>query len=555
MSSRLSAEIRPTALSAAKDTLGTVKPVTVIDSFPALISAALQLGADQVGGWSQAEKALAKRAAAHQMSLVELRDAIQAGQDPLGDAFSLLRSAEQRRPLGQTYTPAPIVASMVNWASAQATPPSRVIDPGAGSARYLLAAGRRWKTAQLVGTDVDPVAGLIARANLATAGFAGRSHVTLTDYRNLQPEPIDGRTLYLGNPPYVRHHLIDAEWKRWLVATAGTLGLEASQLAGLHVYFFLATAAHGQQGDYGTFITSAEWLDVNYGRLVRELLTGPLGGTSLHVLEPDALPFADATTTGAITCFELGSTRTSMRVRRVQKVRDLGKLDGGRKVALPRLVEATRWGPLTRVTPKLPSGYVELGELCRVHRGSVTGANRIWVTREGTTDLPDSVLYRSITRARELFDAGDRLASGDQLKLVVDLPADLDVFDPDERKAVDKFLRIARQAGGADGYVARNRKAWWRVGLREPAPLLATYMARRTPAFVLNEASARHINIAHGIYPRQPMTAGALAKLADHLRVSVNLGQGRTYAGGLVKFEPKEMERLPVPAPELLLTQ
>lgn len=44
----------------------------------------------------------------------------------------------------------------------------------------------------------------------------------------------------------------------------------------------------------------------------------------------------------------------------------------------------------------------------------------------------------------------------------------------------------------------------------------------------------------------------ALAKLTEHLRVSVTLGQGRTYAGGLTKFEPREMERLPVPTMELL---
>jgi hypothetical protein len=77
-------------------------------------------------------------------------------------------------------------------------------------------------------------------------------------------------------------------------------------------------------------------------------------------------------------------------------------------------------------------------------------------------------------------------------------------------------------------------------------------MARRPPAFVRNLANARHINIAHGIYPREPLTERAISNLAAHLRVSVSLGQGRTYAGGLTKFEPREMERLPVPAPEIL---
>jgi len=58
---------------------------------------------------------------------------------------------------------------------------------------------------------------------------------------------------------------------------------------------------------------------------------------------------------------------------------------------------------------------------------------------------------------------------------------------------------------------------------------------------------ARHINIAHGLYPRDQVAATLLDRLAEHLRTAVSLSQGRTYAGGLVKFEPKEMERIPVP--------
>jgi hypothetical protein len=70
--------------------------------------------------------------------------------------------------------------------------------------------------------------------------------------------------------------------------------------------------------------------------------------------------------------------------------------------------------------------------------------------------------------------------------------------------------------------------------------------------FVRNQADASYLNIAHGLYPREPLAAGILDALAAFLSGSVTQGQGRVYAGGLVKFEPREMERLPVPGPALL---
>ncbi|MDE2640211.1 MAG: class I SAM-dependent methyltransferase, partial [Chloroflexota bacterium] len=162
-------------------------------------------------------------------------------------------------------------------------------------------------------------------------------------------------------------------------------------------------------------------------------------------------------------------------------------------------------------------------------------------------------LFPSVTRARELINAGERLESTDALRRVIDLPTDLGELNATERAEVDAFLDSARAAGVDVGYVARNRRAWWSVGLRAPAPILATYMARRRPVFVRNVAGARHINIAHGIYPREPLPERALDRLAEALRDTASLTLGRTYAGGLVKFEPREMERIPVPSRERLL--
>ena len=77
-------------------------------------------------------------------------------------------------------------------------------------------------------------------------------------------------------------------------------------------------------------------------------------------------------------------------------------------------------------------------------------------------------------------------------------------------------------------------------------------LARRPPGFVRNTAKARHLNIAHGLYPRQPMSDFLLRRLVEFLSANVRLSDGRTYAGGLTKFEPREMERIFVPSPQML---
>ena len=522
----------------------------MIASESELVGLALALGAEALGPLARGEARAAKRGARVGRVLVEAaRAAIARGEDPLGDAFASLRSPQERRPMGATYTPPPIVAAMTAWGARRR--PARVVDPGAGSGRFVVAAGRALPEATLVAVEIDPVASLLARAHLVTAGLGARATVILADYRRLRLPRVDGATLFLGNPPYVRHHGIAPGWKRWLSTEAGRIGLRASQLAGLHVHFFLATALDGRAaaGDFGVLLTAAEWLDVNYGALVRALLAGPLGAESVHIVDPALLPFADADTTAAITCFTVGAAPPVVHFRRVRTLDALAPLEGGRAVPRARLEGATRWTPLAEPPRRRPSGLVELGELCRVHRGQVTGANGVWIAGAHSEGVPPELLFPSVTRARELFAAGEALRDLAPLARVIDLPVELDLLEPGARRAVERFLRAARSMGADAGFVARNRRAWWAVGLREPAPILATYMARRPPAFVRNVAGARHINIAHGLYPRGPMSKAQLDALARYLARATSVADGRTYAGGLTKFEPREMERLLVPRP------
>lgn len=512
--------------------------MAVIGSAEGLSPAELRLSAGQDWrrrlGWAPALKRL-----------------IADGADPLGDAFVAIRGSDVRRALGAVYTPQAIVDSMVGWLQGQG-PPERIVDPGAGSGRFILAAGQAFPRAQLVAVEIDPLAALMLRANLSARGWSARATVLVKDYREVTLAGCAGTTAFLGNPPYVRHHDIAARWKDWYSSQFARFGIKASGLAGLHLHFFLKTRLLAQAGDVGAFITSAEWLDVNYGSALRRLLLDELGGVAVHVLEPTVEAFPGTATTAAIACFRVGETAKPVRVRSVGKLAHINDMSRGDDVARDRLRAACRWSIIVRPCKPAVAGQIELGELFRVHRGQVTGANDVWIAGEHSRGLPERVKLPAVTKAKDLIQAGAELVSPEALRRVVDLPADLDEFEADERRSVAAFLSWARLQGADQGYVARHRKAWWSVGLREAAPILCTYMARRPPQFTLNACEARHINVAHGLYPRQPLGEGVLARLVAWLNTNIHTGSGRTYAGGLTKFEPKEIERLRIPSPERL---
>lgn len=480
-----------------------------------------------------------------------VREMILRGADPLGDVFTTIRSARDRRSAGAVYTPHPIVNSMMTWLAGQGTP-DRVVDPGAGSGRFILAAGEAFPDALLVAVEKDPLAALMLRANLSARGWTGRATVLVNDYRKIELPAHLGTTAFIGNPPYVRHHDIGEEWKAWYASRFAGFGIKASALAGLHLHFFLQTRLLAKAGDVGVFITSAEWMDVNYGSALRQLLIEELGGIALHVLEPAVEAFPGTATTAAITCFRVGETIDPVRVRAVDDLAGLNGLTRGTEVPRERLHAAPRWSIIVRPSTAGTVGEIEIGELFDVHRGQVTGANGIWIAGERAQGLPDRVMIPSITKAKDLIQAGEQLRSANDLRRVIDLPPDLGVFSPDERCCINDYLAWAKTQGADLGYVAQHRKAWWSVGLKAPAPILCTYMARRPPQFTLNVCDARHINVAHGLYPRQHLAPEVLMRLVAWLNENINRESGRTYAGGLTKFEPKEVERLRIPRLEVL---
>jgi adenine-specific DNA-methyltransferase len=467
--------------------------------------------------------------------------------DPLAAALLRIRPLNERRELGQFLTPLPIVKVMVDWVKRKN--PGQVVDAGCGTGRFAIAAARQMPSARIIAVDSDPVATLLCRAYVQRFRL-DNVEVRCADFL-ADALPLDeSRAAFIGNPPYVRHHRLPWAVKQWGARASERLGVPFSKLAGLHAYFFLATALRARAGDVGCYITSAEWLDVRYGKNLRELLRENLGVISISVLAESAAAFDDAMTTAAVTCFEVGRKPNGVRFSVVPKFRFAQGPADAATVAPDALLG--RWGLLLRDLPRAESrrGWLRLGDLASVHRGIATGANEYFVMTRAQADGLGlaSCVKPVITAGEQVLNAGGSVETSGA-KVLLALPRDLDKLPPKVRDAARRYLAKGEKAGIPDRYLCSHRRPWWWLGDAEAPPIVASYMARRPPAFALNPDGALILNIAHGVFPREPMTASQLSTLVKALNRAAPtfVGNGRRYQGGLEKFEPREMEDLRFP--------
>jgi hypothetical protein len=460
----------------------------------------------------------------------------------------------RRKTSGVTFTPQWVVDLMVRRIASKRY--AVVVDAGAGPGRFSVAAARHLPRTRVVAIERNGVFVSAFRALIRRTLGARCVGVEEADFLTCKL-PSAGPRLFLGNPPYVRHHSLSESQKAWLRRAGEKLGVRLSTLSGLHVYFLARTLLEAQKGDGLQMILPAEWLEARYGDALKAALLDRCSQIRLLIFDARTRVFADAMTTSVVLELKFGG-RT--RVIDVVAIDDrLGTHHRQAKVMLDESGgEKANWLSLAMDALNPPrranlgaEHLIELGEIFSVHRGQVTGKNAVWIaTSETAAMIPHEFLRPCITDASEVLELDDGiLRSSDALRRVIDLPADLSALDPGKKVRVERFLAFAKAAGAADGYIAKHRKPWWKVGLKLPPPLIMTYMARRPPRFVVNRVGACLINIAHGLYPRERLSEAQLISIAQWLNTNALGRIGRTYSGGLIKLEPGDARRIRIPDP------
>jgi hypothetical protein len=236
-------------------------------------------------------------------SLVKLLndfDFRQFGQDVIGHIFEDLLSPEERHRWGQHYTQ-PVVVDLIN-AFCIRRGDAVVLDPASGSGTFPVRAYARKKflspssshaklLEELYACEISDYAAHLSALNLATRDLIDGENfprVARADFFDTRPDlpfcSVPDTTkdvgteatqdVYLravdaviGNPPYLRQEEIGKENKKnYTARVKGEWpGLKLSGRSDLHIYFWPHAAKLLPEGGYFGFLTSASWLDVEYG--------------------------------------------------------------------------------------------------------------------------------------------------------------------------------------------------------------------------------------------------------------------------------------------------
>lgn len=459
---------------------------------------------------------------------------------------------------GAFFTPEPIADYLAAWAIRSAA--DRVLEPSCGEARFLLSAAARLRALgargrwceRLHGVEIHGASAAEAARRLRQAG-AGGSIATGDFFVTDADGPFD---VILGNPPFVRYQDFTGAARARGMEAALAQGVRLSGLASSWAAFVVRAAEHLAPGGRLALVLPAELMSVGYAAEVRRFLLRRFGRLRLvcfeervfpGVLEEVVLLLAEGS--GGAPGFELRQTRNA------------GTLAADdRGWTAYAAAEGDKWTPALLATDAFAAYEALAAAICeplaawgRTYLGSVTGANGFFaLTAAEAAGLP----------ARELTPIsppGSRHLRGLSFtradwQAAVAQGAKAQLFRPGTRLSAVARRRIeaGETAGIARAYKCRVRAPWWRVPLVEVPDLFLTYMNHDRPRLLANRAGVHVLNSLYGVRlaAERRETGMALLPLASLNSITL-LGAeivGRSYGGGLLKLEPREADRLPVPS-------
>jgi predicted RNA methylase len=479
------------------------------------------------------------------------------------------KTQEERNKFGQFATPSKLASDILNYSKKLISNKSSIkfFDPAVGTGSFYSALISTFKENQIkkaLGFEFDPHYAQPSKEIWKDYSL----EIQMADFTVVPTPPkVERYNLVICNPPYVRHHhLSNGDKNRLKVLAKKRTGIDTNGLTGLYCYFMLLSHSWMEKNAIAGWLIPSEFMDVNYGKALKEYLINKVKLLRIHRFDPDNVQFEDALVSSTVVWFKNIPPPKSYSV----EFSFGGTLNDPlivRDYQTDELRKEPKWTrfPLLDIR-KIKQG-LKLSDLFTIKRGLATGNNNFFILNSDQINkykLPYDFFKPILPSPRYL--KVDEIEPDEKGCPVLDNPLyllDCHLNEDEIKQSYPelwKYLKSGIDNEVPQKYLCSHREPWYSQEKREPAPILCTYMGRgklknggKPFRFILNSSKAVATNVYLLLYPR-PFIARIFNNNPKFKKIAWNalnkismedlLAEGRVYGGGLHKLEPKELSNV-----------
>lgn len=387
----------------------------------------------------------------------------------------------------------------------------RVLDLGAGDARFA----RYGKYREYVGLEIDD-------SKLPADPLPKGARVERCDAMEFRDPNFD---LCIGNPPYVRHHHLDATWRsKALASFEKEAGLSLKQTANAFILFLTQALLRTKSDGLVIQLVPFEWVSRPSALELRRYIESQRWAVSVCRFKADVFP--SVLTTASITIIDKQSTESIWRFFEIDTNGELTPL--GHPTGRKRLLD-----------------YGERPETAYALRGLSPGGQDIFVLTEEERLFfqlkVDEDVRRCVTSLRHLPKEMITLDAAAFRKHYIEAGKRCWLVRTDKDALSGRLEQYIAHVGDRwkQYTTCTGRSTWWRYRPHPaPALLVSSGFVGNSPKTVVNETKAIAVGAVYGVIASKSTRA---VEIGARLRAFNFRDRVVSHSNNLKKVEVKQL--------------
>lgn len=477
-------------------------------------------------------------------------------------------SAQKLR--GGYYTPQAIASFLCSWGIDQET--KKVLEPSCGDGNFIESAILRFQELGIEGEDLKgrikgvellEEESLKAKTRAAYLGLNSNTIVNSDFFQFLRENGSTKFDLVIGNPPFIRYQNFPEEHRKLAIEMMQQLGLSPNKLTNIWVPFLVISASLLNDNGKLGMVIPAELFQVKYAAETRVFLSNFFERITIVTFKK--LVFENIQQEVVLLlCEKKVQDGKGIRVIECENLDELKRVDFF-------AINGSNVKPIDHTTEKWTKYFltqeeinilrrlkhdprvVTCGDILEVDVGLVTGRNEFFMLKEeqvkewNLEDYTIPVASKSNQLKGIKFSEND--FSGNSLaqnSIYLFIPPNKD-FEELPR-VCQEYIKYGEQQGFNLGYKTRIRKRWYITPSLWVPGAFALRQVGDYPKLIINETGASSTDTIHRVRFKEGVDPSQVViSFPNSLTYAFSEITGRSYGGGVMTFEPTEIEEIQIP--------